>query len=200
MNLVHVGVGEYVEFATHCLLGLRIIMCVFMAIHIRCWHTYRYVNCTYELLPPPIHLYYMLVIDHMVPMCIMEVASRHLILLTSPPPTVAPLEPGSVSIMGLPLPFQVGPGEGGVGVWAVTGSGPGHVIPPQIDISPEVCRPHWNQGTPLCDIYYMTEIHVCSKLYQCISSTFMRAVSIIVGHGILCTLEHRCFAHMLGGL
>ena len=50
---------------------------------------------------------------------------------------------------------------------------------------------------------YMTEIHVCSKLYQCISSTFMRAVSIIVGHaggGILCTLEHRCFAHMLGGL
>ena len=130
MNLVHVGVGVYVEFATHCLLGLRIIMCVFMAIHIRCWHTYRYVNCTYELLPPPIHLYYMLVIDHMVPMCIMEVASRHLILLTSPPPTVAPLEPGSVSIMGLPLPFQVGPGEGGVGVWAVTGSGPCHVIPP----------------------------------------------------------------------
>ena len=123
MNLVHVGVGAYVEFATHCLLGLRIIMHVFMAIHIRCWHTYRYVNCTYELHSPPIHLYYMLVIDHMVPMCIMEVASRHLILLTSPPPTVAPLDSGCVSIMGLSLPFQVGPGEGGVGVWAVTGSG-----------------------------------------------------------------------------
>ena len=48
-----------------------------------------------------------------------------------------------------------------------------------------------------CD--FMTESHVCSKLYQCISSTFMRAVSIIVGHaggGILCTLEHRCFAHV----
>ena len=82
MNLVHVGVGMYVEFATHCLLGLRIIMRVFMAIHIRYWHTYRF-NCTYDLHSPPIHLYYILVIDHMIPMCIMEVASRHLILLTS---------------------------------------------------------------------------------------------------------------------
>ena len=54
---------------------------------------------------PPIHLYSMLVIDLMVPMCMMEVASRHLILVTSPPPTVAPVDPGSVSIMGLP-PFK----------------------------------------------------------------------------------------------
>ena len=46
-------------------------------------------------------------IDHMVPMCIMEVASRHKILLTSPPPTVAPVDSECVSIMGLPLPFQV---------------------------------------------------------------------------------------------
>ena len=74
----------------------------------------------------------MLVIDHMVPgayerreavhkllivpICIMEVASRHLILVTSHPPTVAQLDSDCVSIIGLALPFQVGPGEGGVGV------------------------------------------------------------------------------------
>ena len=95
-------------------------------------------------------------------MCIMEVASRHLTLLTSLPPTVVPVDSDCVSIIGLPLPFQVGPGEGGVGVWAATGSGPGHVHDPSAETHQEVCRlrVHWNQGTPLCDIYYMTEIHV----------------------------------------
>ena len=33
-----------------------------------------------------------------------------------PPPTVVPLDPDRVSIMGLHLPFQVAPGEGGIGV------------------------------------------------------------------------------------
>ena len=87
----------------------------------------------------------------MVPMCIMEVAS----LLASPPPTVTPLHSECVSIMGLPLPLQVGPGEGGVGVWAATGSGPGHACDPSAETHQEVFRLHWNQGTPLslCILY-----------------------------------------------
>ena len=82
-------------------------------------------------IPHPYICTIMLVIDHMVPMCIMEVASRHQILLTLPPPTVAPLDSFCASIVGLPLPFEVGPGRSGIGVGAATGSGPGHVISPQ---------------------------------------------------------------------
>ena len=67
----------------------------------------------------------------------------------------------------------------------------------------EVCRLDWNQGTPLCDIYCVTEIHLCSMLLTILvhtSNVYKRCNyrhRTCTGWGILCTLRAQILATVL---
>ena len=98
----HVGTGVYVEFATHCLLGLR-IMRVFMAtVYISDIDTPTGMLIAH--MSPTPHPYICTICLITWYQCVYN-GSSFQTPDTSPPPTVAPLDPGCVSIMGLP-PFK----------------------------------------------------------------------------------------------